>query len=130
MSSLGFENYAEALKIYLSKYREVGPPPTMNTTQLHSVSDMVLMLNSSPSPTGARTNRTGPAAKATAPRAARIPRAASAPACRASRRAPTPRATASTERRPGTTARGPTIDLSWPGRTPWLLGRCRVCFTF
>lgn len=24
MSSLGFENYAEALKIYLSKYREVG----------------------------------------------------------------------------------------------------------
>lgn len=23
MSSLGFENYAEALKIYLSKYREV-----------------------------------------------------------------------------------------------------------
>jgi hypothetical protein len=26
MSSLGFENYAEALKIYLSKYREVGLP--------------------------------------------------------------------------------------------------------
>lgn len=25
MTSLGFENYAEALKIYLSKYREVGP---------------------------------------------------------------------------------------------------------
>jgi histone H3/H4 len=24
MSSLGFENYGEALKIYLSKYREVG----------------------------------------------------------------------------------------------------------
>lgn len=24
MTSLGFENYAEALKIYLSKYREVG----------------------------------------------------------------------------------------------------------
>jgi hypothetical protein len=27
MSSLGFENYGEALKIYLSKYREVGYPP-------------------------------------------------------------------------------------------------------
>jgi len=30
MTSLGFENYAEALKIYLSKYREVSfvwPPP-------------------------------------------------------------------------------------------------------
>ena len=27
MSSLGFENYAEALKIYLSKYREVCLPP-------------------------------------------------------------------------------------------------------
>jgi len=26
MTSLGFENYAEALKIYLSKYREVGNP--------------------------------------------------------------------------------------------------------
>jgi nuclear transcription Y subunit beta len=24
MTSLGFENYAEALKVYLSKYREVG----------------------------------------------------------------------------------------------------------
>lgn len=24
MTSLGFENYSEALKIYLSKYREVG----------------------------------------------------------------------------------------------------------
>jgi hypothetical protein len=26
MTSLGFENYAEALKIYLSKYREVSIP--------------------------------------------------------------------------------------------------------
>lgn len=26
MTSLGFENYAEALKIYLSKYRDVSPP--------------------------------------------------------------------------------------------------------
>jgi histone H3/H4 len=29
MTSLGFENYAEALKIYLSKYREVSSPSTM-----------------------------------------------------------------------------------------------------
>lgn len=28
MTSLGFENYAEALKIYLSKYREVSPQRT------------------------------------------------------------------------------------------------------
>lgn len=27
MTSLGFENYAEALKVYLSKYREVFPVP-------------------------------------------------------------------------------------------------------
>ncbi|EWG48244.1 nuclear transcription Y subunit beta [Fusarium verticillioides 7600] len=27
MTSLGFENYAEALKVYLSKYREVSPIP-------------------------------------------------------------------------------------------------------
>jgi hypothetical protein len=26
MTSLGFENYSEALKVYLSKYREVSPP--------------------------------------------------------------------------------------------------------
>lgn len=31
MTSLGFENYAEALKIYLSKYREVRPLNTMLT---------------------------------------------------------------------------------------------------
>lgn len=29
MTSLGFENYAEALKIYLSKYREVRPFPIL-----------------------------------------------------------------------------------------------------
>lgn len=29
MSSLGFENYAEALKIYLSKYREVSDSPVL-----------------------------------------------------------------------------------------------------
>jgi nuclear transcription Y subunit beta len=27
MTSLGFENYSEALKIYLSRYREVSLPP-------------------------------------------------------------------------------------------------------
>lgn len=27
MTSLGFENYSEALKIYLSRYREVSCPP-------------------------------------------------------------------------------------------------------
>ena len=29
MTSLGFENYAEALKIYLAKYREVREPPCL-----------------------------------------------------------------------------------------------------
>lgn len=29
MTSLGFENYAEALKVYLSKYREVSAPCTI-----------------------------------------------------------------------------------------------------
>jgi hypothetical protein len=28
MTSLGFENYSEALKIYLSRYREVSLPPS------------------------------------------------------------------------------------------------------
>lgn len=30
MTSLGFENYAEALKVYLSKYREVSICSTVN----------------------------------------------------------------------------------------------------
>jgi nuclear transcription Y subunit beta len=33
MTSLGFENYAEALKIYLSKYREVECPPKESSPQ-------------------------------------------------------------------------------------------------
>lgn len=33
MTSLGFENYSEALKIYLSKYREVGSPLSYLTEQ-------------------------------------------------------------------------------------------------
>lgn len=31
MTSLGFENYAEALKIYLAKYREVATCPNVLT---------------------------------------------------------------------------------------------------
>ena len=124
MSSLGFENYAEALKIYLSKYREVGPLNNYSPISEY----FVLIPNSSPSPTAARTNRTGPAARATAPRAARIPRAVSAPACRASPRAPTRRATASTERRPGTTALGRTINL--PGLPDCLVGSLEVQSVF
>lgn len=36
MTSLGFENYAEALKIYLSRYREVSlsPPTFLNFSHL------------------------------------------------------------------------------------------------
>ena len=30
MTSLGFENYAEVLKIYLAKYRAVCSPPTLH----------------------------------------------------------------------------------------------------
>ena len=32
MTSLGFENYSEALKIYLSKYREVRETPQCSST--------------------------------------------------------------------------------------------------
>lgn len=35
MTSLGFENYAEALKIYLSKYREVRMPLLLLTVYGH-----------------------------------------------------------------------------------------------
>lgn len=34
MTSLGFENYSEALKIYLSKYREVGPPLSFHRVRI------------------------------------------------------------------------------------------------
>lgn len=34
MTSLGFENYSEALKIYLSKYREVGSPLSFHRVRL------------------------------------------------------------------------------------------------
>lgn len=36
MTSLGFENYAEALKIYLSKYREVSPELISDLSQTRS----------------------------------------------------------------------------------------------
>lgn len=38
MTSLGFENYAEALKVYLSKYREVGSP--LSTSAAAPVADL------------------------------------------------------------------------------------------
>jgi hypothetical protein len=34
MTSLGFENYAEALKIYLAKYREASKPHLLRGTRL------------------------------------------------------------------------------------------------
>lgn len=34
MTSLGFENYSEALKIYLSKYREVGSPSSFRRVRI------------------------------------------------------------------------------------------------
>lgn len=89
MTSLGFENYAEALKIYLSKYREVRlpDPPTQNKLLSSSpighsfASDcgrprvslrhgVLTRYRSNPSPTEATTSRTGPQAKDTEPRRA------------------------------------------------------------
>lgn len=60
MTSLGFENYSEALKIYLSKYREVGPP--YNMRYVNDKSELMTG-RSSLSRTGVRTNRTGLAAR-------------------------------------------------------------------
>ena len=42
MTSLGFENYSEALKIYLSRYREVSFPlsPHSNCSTLFSVNTL------------------------------------------------------------------------------------------
>jgi hypothetical protein len=37
MTSLGFENYAEALKIYLAKYREVRDPLAQLITYLTKI---------------------------------------------------------------------------------------------
>lgn len=45
MTSLGFENYAEALKIYLSKYREVRPVQRAQTTCLPPMVDRLLVQN-------------------------------------------------------------------------------------
>ncbi len=72
---------------------------------------VLLIINSSPSPIGARTSRPGLVVKATAPRAVRVPPAASGPASRASRKAPMPRAMASTVRNRGITAPERTTDL-------------------
>lgn len=63
MTSLGFENYSEALKIYLSKYREVGsPPPNYQTCYTGDISEL-MACRSSLSRTGVRTSRIGQAAK-------------------------------------------------------------------
>ena len=35
MTSLGFENYSEALKIYLSRYREVSLTPSLSLLPSH-----------------------------------------------------------------------------------------------
>lgn len=54
MTSLGFENYAEALKIYLSKYREVRPVQRLWTTLSHPrvvfVPALELLTTSRPNP--------------------------------------------------------------------------------
>lgn len=54
MTSLGFENYAEALKIYLSKYREVRPVQRLWTTLAHPrvvfVPALELLTTSRPNP--------------------------------------------------------------------------------
>lgn len=39
MTSLGFENYAEALKVYLSKYREVGVYGNVGARKELSIAD-------------------------------------------------------------------------------------------
>ena len=57
MTSLGFENYAEALKIYLSKYREVS---TVIVTALH----ISLTLHTDPS-TAVAVKQRRPAAQQT-----------------------------------------------------------------
>lgn len=75
MTSLGFENYAEALKIYLSKYREVSilcPPNLLRWPYLPNMSSGYLTRScSSPSPTEGRT-KLGLAAKDTVPPVALI----------------------------------------------------------
>lgn len=65
MTSLGFENYSEALKIYLSKYREVGvPQQDARRCHIRGLEASQLTAScSSLSPIEMRTNRTDRAAK-------------------------------------------------------------------
>jgi hypothetical protein len=44
MTSLGFENYAEALKVYLSKYREVNDPRPIVFARVPSIGVELLTL--------------------------------------------------------------------------------------
>jgi len=71
MTSLGFENYAEALKIYLSKYREVRDPVSFPSSPWEALSrhDTHHLGSNSHSPTGARASRADPTVKDTAPAA-------------------------------------------------------------
>jgi hypothetical protein len=68
MSSLGFENYAEALKIYLSKYREVSLLPLLGSddTNLESIDDADHDPNSH-SQIAATTSKTGRTVRDMAP---------------------------------------------------------------
>ena len=44
MTSLGFENYAEVLKIYLAKYRQVNPSSKVTKLMLRLTRMLVLLL--------------------------------------------------------------------------------------
>lgn len=73
MTSLGFENYSEALKIYLSKYREVGCPLVVSTSETRATrAGRLITTCSSLSPTGAKISKVGQVVReATVARAAR-----------------------------------------------------------
>lgn len=119
MSSLGFENYAEALKIYLTKYREVRAPSCPRLLFLRYGSTDARC--SSRSRTGVTTNRTGPTVKATITPAARIlPAASRAATSGASRTAAMRKPTVFMERNLGTTALAESIDPNGPDLTSLL----------
>lgn len=67
MTSLGFENYAEALKIYLSKYREVSSQPLGPDQEPATVRQRPVLTTRccSLNQTGARTSRTARTVKDT-----------------------------------------------------------------
>jgi hypothetical protein len=101
MTSLGFENYAEALKIYLSKYREVRmQPPSAPVTR----PSFLTSYRSSLSPIGERT-RTGPRVRATELQVVPLRDPARFPEPNSRRKAQTPPLTDYMARRRRTTAR-------------------------